>query len=179
MGFNKYDVWTWVLKKNLIFACYNKLSDIEKKKYNETTFPLIRNLTRYTYPNTIYAKERLQKKNILKFIKDKVVKLKKFNNFITVYTKNDRKISGDIIINVSGPINLDNIVKEIPFVVSLKKICKNFNYRGFIADKNFSIAKNIYAPGTISSNFNPNRLTIIRAVTENSHKVANHILRSI
>ena len=178
-GFNKYDVWTWVLKKNLIFKCYKKLSPTEKTIYNEKIFPQIRNLTRYTYPNTIYAKERLLKKNLLKFIKDKVVKLKKYKNYIVVYTKNNRKISGDIIINVSGPINLDSITNESPIISSVKKISVNYNYRGFVADANFSIAKNLYAPGTISSNFNPNRLTIIRAVTENSHRVANHLLSGI
>ncbi len=178
-GFNKYDVWTWVLKKNLIFKCYKQLSTKEKNVYNEKIFPQIRNLTRYTYPNTIKAKERLLKKKFLIFIKDKVVKLKKDKNCIIVYTKNNRKILSDIVINVSGPINLDSITNESPLVSSVKKINSNYNYRGFIADKNFSIAKNLYAPGTISSNFNPNRLTIIRAVTENSHKVANHLLRSI
>ena len=171
-------MWTWVLKKNLIFKCYKRLSAREKSIYNEKIFPQIRNLTRYTYPNTIYAKERLLRKNLLLFIKDKVVKLKKYKKSILVYTKNNRKISVDIVINVSGPINLDSITNESPFISSVKKINVNYNYRGFIADNNFSIAKNLYAPGTISSNFNPNRLTIIRAVTENSHRVANHLLRS-
>jgi len=178
-GFNKYDVWTWVLKKELIFKCYKKLSIIEKKKYNEFTFPLIRNITRYTYPSTIYSKKRLEKKKILKFIKDKVVKLEKFKHFINVKTENGHKISADIVINVSGPVNLEKITKEVAFINSLKKLFNNFNYRGFIANKDFSIGKNIYAPGTISCNFNPNRLTIINAVTENSHKVANKILFNI
>ena len=40
------------------------------------------------------------------------------------------------------------------------------------------IEKNIYAPGTLSSNFNPNRLTIIRAVTENSKKAIKHMLNN-
>ena len=92
-----------------------------------------------------------------------------------VYTKNSRKILYDTIINVSGPINLDSITK---FSFIFRKNNVNYNYRGFIADNNFSIAKNLYAPGTISSNFNPNRLTIIRAVTENSHRAVNHLLRS-
>ena len=55
----------------------------------------------------------------------------------------------------------------------------NYNYRGFIANKNFAIIKNIYAPGTISSNFNPNRLTIIKSVIQNSHKVSNEILKKL
>lgn len=178
-GFNKYDVWTWILKKNIISKCYKKLSTNEKNKYNEKIFPLIRNLTRYTFPSTVYSKERLEEKKILKFLKDKVVRIRKQKDNIIVYTKNDFKFVSDIVINVSGPINLENISNEAPFVSSLISLSNNLNYRGFIADKNFEIEKNIFAPGTITSNFNPNRLTIIKAVTLNSHKVAEKILKNI
>ena len=178
-GFNKYDVWTWILKKNIISKCYKKLLTNEKNKYNEKIFPLIRNLTRYTFPSTVYSKERLEKKKILKFLKDKVVKIRKQKDNIIVYTKNDSKFVSDIVINVSGPVNLENISNEAPFVTSLLRLSNNLNYRGFIADKNFEIEKNIFAPGTITSNFNPNRLTIIKAVTLNSHKVAEKILKNI
>ena len=71
----------------------------EKNKYNEKIFPLIRNLTRYTFPSTVYSKERLEKK-ILKFLKDKVVKIRKQKDNIIVYTKNDSKFVRDIVINV-------------------------------------------------------------------------------
>ena len=178
-GYNKYDVWTWILKKNIISKCYKKLSSNEKTHYVEKIFPLIRNLTRYTFPSTVYSKERLEKKKILKFFKDKVIKIKKQKDNIIVYTKNNIKFVGDIVINVSGPINLENITNEAPMVTSLIKISSNLNYRGFIVDKNFEIEKNIFAPGTIASNFNPNRLTIIKAVTLNSHKVVDKILKDI
>lgn len=177
-GFNKYDVWTLILKKNIISKCYNKLSFKEKVKYNDKIFPLIRNLTRYTYPETIYSKERLQKRKVLKFIKDKVVNIKKNKKDILLTTEKNRKISSDILINVSGPVDLNSMVREVPFIQSLKKICKSYNHRGFYADKNFRIEQNIYAPGTLSSNFNPNRLTIIRAVTENSKKAIKHIVKN-
>tara|TARA_B100000795_G_C22802903_1_gene442920 strand:- start:1690 stop:3243 length:1554 start_codon:yes stop_codon:yes gene_type:complete len=176
-GFNRYDVWTWVLKKRLISKCYNKLSASEQKKYNEFTFPLIRNITRYTYPSTIYSKKRLEKKKILTFIKDKVEKLEKFKKYIKIKTVNGLTRSADIVVNVSGPVNLEKISKESTFISSLKNIFENYNYRGFIVDKDFCIGQNIYAPGTISSNFNPNRLTIIKAVTQNSHKASNKILK--
>ena len=156
-----------------------KLSSNEKTHYVEKIFPLIRNLTRYTFPSTVYSKERLEKKKILKFFKDKVIKIKKQKDNIIVYTKNNIKFVGDIVINVSGPINLENITNEAPMVTSLIKISSNLNYRGFIVDKNFEIEKNIFAPGTIASNFNPNRLTIIKAVTLNSHKVVDKILKDI
>jgi hypothetical protein len=178
-GFNKYDVWTWVLKKELIFKCYNRLSTYEKKKYNDETFSLIRNITRYTYPNTIFAKKRLERKKILKFVKDKVIKLIKLNNLIKVETQSGKKIFADIVINVSGPVNFEKITNEVNFIQSLKNLINKFNNRGFIANNDFSISENIYAPGTISSNFNPNRLTIIKAITLNSHKASNKILSKI
>ena len=177
-GFNKYDVWTHILKKNIILRCFKKLSHKERAKYNDKIFPLIRNLTRYTYPETIFAKERLQNKKILTFIKDKVIAIKKNKTSIFVITEKKRKILSDILINVSGPVDLISVTREAPFIQSLKKICKNYNHRGFFADKNFMIEKNIYAPGTLSSNFNPNRLTIIRAVTENSKKAIKHMLNN-
>ena len=177
-GFNKYDVWTWVLKKELMFKCYKKLSIHEKKKYNDITFPLIRNITRYTYPSTIYSKKRLEREKVLKFIKDKVTKLEKFKKFIKITTQNRKKISADIVINVSGPVSLEKANREVIFINSLKKLFHNFNNRGFTVNKDFLIGENIYAPGTISSNFNPNRLTIIKAITMNSHVVVNKILKS-
>ncbi len=178
-GFNKYDVWTWVLKNNLISNCYSQLSFEEKKKYNEFIFPKIRNNTRYTYPNTIYAKKRLERKKILKYIKDKVSRIENFKDKIAIKTNKGKKIIADVLINVSGPVSLTNLDKEVTFIKSLKKMSGNYNFRGFVANKNFLISKNIYAPGTISSNFNPNRLTIIKAVIQNSHKVSNEILRRL
>tara|TARA_B100001741_G_scaffold236622_1_gene197580 strand:+ start:1514 stop:3052 length:1539 start_codon:yes stop_codon:yes gene_type:complete len=177
-GYNKYDVWTLILKKNIISKCYKKLSVKEKIKYNDKIFPLIRNLTRYTYPETIYSKERLQNRKILTFIKDKVIKIKKNKTNILLITEKNNKILSDILINVSGPVDLNSMDGEVPFIQSLKKINKNYNHRGFFADKNFRIDENIYAPGTLSSNFNPNRLTLIRAVSENSKKAVKHILKN-
>lgn len=178
-GFNKYDVWTWVLKKDLISDCYNKLSSIEKKIYNDFTFSEIRNITRYTYPSTIYAKKRLEKKKLIKYFKDKVLNIENFKNAIKIKTIKRKNIVADIVVNVSGPVSLNSVNKEVSFIKSLKKISKNFNYRGFVVDKKFLISQNIYAPGTISSNFNPNRLTIIKAVTQNSHKAADQILKDL
>jgi hypothetical protein len=177
-GYNKYDVWTQILGKNIISKYYKKLNIKEKIKYNDKIFPLIRNITRYTYPETIYAKDRLQNKKILFFIKDKAIEIKKNEKNICLITEKGHKILSDILINVSGPVDLNTMAGEVPFIQSLKKICKNYNHRGFFADKNFRIDKNIYAPGTLSSNFNPNRLTIIRAISENSKRAIKHMLKN-
>ena len=40
------------------------------------------------------------------------------------------------------------------------------------------LKNNIYMPGTLSLNFNPNRLTIIRAITRNAHRVAINISKT-
>ena len=177
-GFNKYDVWTWILSKELLFKCYDKLSIIEKNIYNDVTFPLIRNITRYTYPNTVNSKKRLEQNKILSYIKDKVTKIENINKTIKITTKKGSKIYTDLVVNVSGPINIKNSTKEVSFINSLKRISANFNERGFVVDKDFMINEKIYTPGTLSSNFNPNRLTIIKAITMNSHKAAIKILQN-
>ena len=65
----------------------------------------------------------------------------------------------------------------MPFLESLKKVCKKFNERGFISDKFFQITDNVYAPGTLSSNFNPERKTIIKSITENCVVTAKHFVK--
>ena len=175
-GFNKYDVWTNVLNNKIMTICYNRLSSKEKKNYNFVIFPLIRNITRFTYPDTVSSKNRLKKTNKIKFIKEKVVKIIKKKNILLLETVNKKSIKGDIVINVSGPASVNDLKKEIEFAHSLKKITKKFNNRGFSTNKNFMVEKGLFLPGTLSNNFNPGRETIIKAITKNSHKVAKTIL---
>lgn len=177
--FNKYDVWTKVLKEDLIKLCFSKLSKAEKEVYNNRTFTKIRNLTRYTYPNTIISKNRLVKLKKLSFLKDKVISLKFLKSLIKVVTKSKKIISADMVVNVSGPAKLDKFGNEDSLVNSIKRLCFKFNERGFFANENFEIGNRIYAPGLLSSNFNPNRHTIIKAITINSHKSATGILKSL
>ena len=175
-GFNKYDVWTNALKNQIISTCYNQLSEKEKKDYNLSIFPLVRNMTRYTYPDTVSAKNRLERANKIKFVKNRVTKIIKNKNNITLKTQSNKSIKGDIIINVSGPVSIVDNKDEIKFISSLKKITKKFNERGFSPNNNFMLEKGLYLPGTLSNNFNPGRETIIKAITKNTHKVAKNIL---
>ena len=177
MQFNKYDVWTLILKKKILNKIYLSLSKNEKKIYNDVIFSKIRNITRYTYPSTIDSKNRLENIEVLKCITEKIVKLKMHNKYITVTTSNGLKIRGDIVVNVSGPVSLTKATNEVRFLNSLRRISKEFNQRGFLADNNFSIAKKIYAPGVISNNFNPNRFTIIKAITLNTRRSVNKIIK--
>jgi hypothetical protein len=175
-GFNKYDVWTNALKNQIISTCYNQLSEKEKKDYNLSIFPLVRNMTRYTYPDTVSAKNRLERANKIKFVKNRVTKIIKNKNNITLKTQSNKSIKGDIVINVSGPVSIVDNKDEIKFISSLKKITKKFNERGFSPNNNFMLEKGLYLPGTLSNNFNPGRETIIKAITKNTHKVAKNIL---
>ena len=175
-GFSKYDVWTNVLTNKIMKSCYNKLNEKEKKNYNLSIFPLIRNITRYTYPDTVSAKNRLVKANKIKFIKDKVVKIIKYRNILTLETKNKKSIKGDIVINVSGPVSVVENKNEIKFISSLRKITKKYNERGFTTNSSFMIEKRLFLPGTLSNNFNPGRETIIKAITKNSHKIAKLVI---
>ena len=176
-GFNKYDVWTNVLKNKIISTCYNQLSEKEKKYYNLSIFPLVRNITRYTYPDTVSAKNRLERANKIKFIKDRVIKIIKHKKNLILKTQSSKFIKGDIVINVSGPVSIMDNKDEIKFISSLKKITNKFNERGFTTNNNFMLEKGLYLPGTLSNNFNPGRETIIKAITKNSHKVAKNILK--
>ena len=177
--FNKYDIWTHILENNILEKCYKKLNLTQKKIYDNKIFSRLRNLTRYTFPETVDAKNRLEKLNVLKNLNDKVVRLKRFNNKIEVKTLRSGTLKGDIVVNVSGPVSLFKNQNEVPFLKSLKKVCKKFNERGFTSDKFFQITSKVYAPGTLSSNFNPERKTIIRSITENCTITAKHFVKSI
>ncbi len=179
IGFYKYDVWTLILKKKILNKIYNTLSLSQKKIYNDSIFSKIRNITRYTYPNTINAKNRLEETKVLSYEIDKIIQLNKSSNHMTLITSSGKKFRGDLVVNVSGPVSLSKATNEVKFLKSLKKLCNEFNERGFFADVNFSIGKNIYAPGVISSNFNPNRFTIIKAITLNTHKSVKKIMKSL
>ena len=176
-GFNKYDVWTNVLKNKIMTTCYNLLSKNEKKNYNFSIFPLIRNITRYTYPDTVSAKNRLEKANKIQFIKDKVIKIIKDKNNLFLEGQSGKLIKGDIVINVSGPVGIEDNKDEIKLVSSIRKITKKFNQRGFSTNNNFMLMKGLYLPGMLSNNFNPGRDTIIKAITKNAHKVAKNIFK--
>ena len=171
-GFNKYDVWTQILRKGILNKMYKSLSEKEKKNYNKYIFTKIRNITRYTYPYTVNAKEKLETDKTLKFIIGRVLKIDEIHKKLFAISKKNQKFFGDIIINVSGPTNLKKENANLNYLESLKKISKNFNSRGFFTNNSFMVKNNIYLPGTLSLNFNPNRLTIIRAITRNAHKVA-------
>ena len=178
-GFNKYDVWTLILQKKIIDKCFKRLSSKEKKIYNDEIFSQLRNMTRYTYPETVDAKIRLEKNKILKTLKDKVVELKNTKNKIIIRTTNSGNILADLVINVSGPVSLFSKNKEVSYLNSLKKICKNYNQRGFISDQFNRIDEDLYAPGTLSSNFNPQRKTIIGSIVENCKVTTSHLLNNL
>jgi len=155
------------------------LNKNEKKIYNNKIFTKIRNITRYTYPETVKSKDILEDMNILSYVTDKIIQINKMTKKLIVTTTKQKKYIGDILVNVSGPVSLDKVTNEVPFLNCLKENSFEYNSRGFVADKNFSIGKNIYAPGVLSSNFNPNRFTIIKAITINTHKSVKKLIKNL
>jgi len=179
-GFNKYDVWTNVLKKNVLEKSILKLNHEEKKKYNLSIFPQIRNITRFTYSKPIVAKENLERNKKINWIRGKATSIKydKKNLFIKINEK--KLIRSDLVINVSGPVDLKQLDKEVTFIKSIKERYVNkVDMRGFITNKNFMLTKQIFMPGTIAYNFNPSRQTIIKAITNNSRKVIKFLLSNL
>ena len=178
-GYNKYDVWTKMLHNNILKKSIQKLNVKENKKYNISIFPKIRNITRFTYPEPILAKEYLEKNKKVKTLIGKADELVGAKENIIVKLNNKQKIKSDIVVNVSGPVNLHDINEESVLIKSIKKKINKFDKRGFLTNKNFMLAKHIYIPGTLSYNFNPSRQTIIKAITNNSRKVTKKILKEI
>ena len=175
-GFNKYDVWTSVLKNNVLIMAISKLNSEEKKNYNLFIFPKIRNLTRFTYPETIEAKDKLEKLKKIKNIKGKAVSVQKTKKYLYVILNNKRKIKSDIVVNVSGPVNLVDLNNDSKLIKSIKNNFLNFEKGGFLTDKNFMLSKQIFTPGVLAYNFNPLRQTIIKAVTNNTRKTTEYLL---
>ena len=177
--FFKYDVWTTILKNNILKKSLNRLSNFEKKRYNLIIFPKIRNLTRFTYPEPVTAKEFLEKSKKISTIKGKAVLIRAYKKSYELKLSNNKKVTSDIVVNVSGPVNLEEINSESTFIKSIKKNIKKFDKRGFITNKSFMLSRQIYLPGILSYNFNPSRQTIIKAITNNSEKSVNDIIKNI
>jgi len=177
--FNKYDVWTTILQKNILIKLLSKLSVSERKKYNLFIFPKIRNITRFTFSETVTAKENLEKNNKINLFRGKAISIKKRKNAIYIKTDKNKYLKSDIVINVSGPVSLDEINEESNFMKSLTNNTNKIDKRGFVTDKNFMLTNQVFIPGVLAYNFNPSRQTIIKAITNNSHKVVKFLLNNI
>ena len=156
---------------------------MKKKKYFDVFFNKLRNITRFTYPETIIARERLLNSNILKTKKETVQKIDSLKGKLIVLTKNEKrkinKYKCDIVVNVSGPLNVQTLKNEIPLIQNLKKKGSKILSGGFVVNEFFKInqTKNIFTPGILARGFNPERKTIIKAILENSRKAGESIAK--
>ena len=182
---NKYDIWTEILKKNIISQCLKNLNKKEKKSYDTYYHSKIRNNTRFTYPETILAREKLLKKRFKISNKEIVNKVDFINKKLRVSSVNQfrkkKNYNCDLVVNVSGPMSVKKITNEIPLLYSLKKKGAQNTSSGFVVNKNFEIKgfKNTFAPGTIAVGFNPERKTIIDAILKNSSIIGENIYKNI
>lgn len=184
-NYNKYDIWTEILKKNIISHCLKNLSKKEKKRYDDFYHSKLRETTRFTYPETILAREKLIKKKYLISNKEIVKKVDFVKNKLVVNSINQlnkrKSYICDIVVNVSGPMSVKKIENEIPLLGSLKRKGAKNTPNGFVVNKNFEITgfTKTFTPGTIAVGFNPERKTIIDAILKNSSLVGKSIYKSI
>ena len=182
-GFKKYDAWTIILKNKIIFNCLNNFNNKQKILYDAVYHSKIRNETRFTYPETIMARELLIKSGILEAKKEIVKSVFNSKKSLIVKTIDSKKKNCkhicDIVINVSGPLSANEIKNEVPLIRYIKengaKINPNSN--SFIVNEHFELTglKNFYLPGTIAQGFNPGRETIISAILNNSNNIGRII----
>ena len=165
--------------------CIKNLNTHEKKLYFDIYHKKIRKITRFTYSETIAAKEQLFQMGNLKIKKEVVNKVEVSEKKLIVKTKNsvNKKIidNYDIVVNGSGPLNAETILNEIPLVKSLKNKGAKTKSGGFLVAENFEIIgiKNVYVPGILARGFNPDRKTIINAILENSRKIGKSIAKTL
>ena len=185
LGYKKYDAWTQILNNKILDKCIKNFSCREKKHYNDFFYNKVRNATRFTYPETIIAREKLLKMKILKTKKEIVKKVDNLKGQLIVETKsNNNKINKyicDMVINVSGPLNVGTLKNEIPLINDLRKNGAKILSGGFVVNNYFKISgiKNIYTPGILARGFNPERKTIIKAILENSQKAGESIAKTL
>ena len=184
-NYNKYDAWTKILKNNILDKCIKNFSKYEKVIYNKFYHSKIRNMTRFTYPETIIARETLSRNNILITNKEIVKKVDIHHKKLLVKTldeeKKKKKYICDIVVNVSGPLNVNNIQNEIPLVKFLKSQGAKVRSGGFLVGNDFTIkgTKNIYTPGILANNFNPERKTVFAAIIKNSNLAGKSIAKTL
>ena len=185
LGYKKYDAWTQILNNKILDKCIKNFSYREKKEYYDFFYNKVRNVTRFTYPETIIAREKLLKMKILKTKKEIVKKVDNLKGQLIVETKNNNnkinKYICDLVINVSGPLNVGTLKNEIPLINDLRKNGAKILSGGFVVNNYFKISgvKNIYTPGILARGFNPERKTIIKAILENSQKAGESIAKTL
>ena len=178
---NKYDAWTYILNNNIIHHVIKKFNHLEKKKYDDYFHGKIRGITRFTYPETIIAREFMFKNKILDAKKETVRFIDLVKNNLIVTTVNDKNINKkydcDIVVNVSGPLSAEKIKNEIPLIDKIKKKGAKTISGGLVVNSSFEVKalKNVYVPGILARGFNPERKTIINAILNNSNLVADSI----
>ena len=179
-NFFKYDVWTKILKENILIKLINNLKINEQKKYNLNYFTILRNMTRFTYPYPLEIKDQMIKNHNLKLIQCKVSKIECHKRHILLIT-NNKKYKGDIVVNVSGPLPTNKINSEVEIIQNLKKDFMECDDLGFKVKRDFSTLKqdNIFLPGTLASGYNTNRITILKAILNNSEISSQVIYKKI
>ena len=176
--YSKYDVWTQILKRNILKKLISCLNKNNLKIYNEIYFQKIRSITRFTFPYLIQLKNEMEKKRLIKLYPYRLEKIIKFKNKFLVQT-DKKNFYCDFIINVTSPESVYLLAKKDSLIKSLKRF-GDIIKSGFAVDENFQLGNSkIFIPGVHASGFNPDRETIIKAILKNSLISSNYITKSL
>ena len=116
-------------------------------------------------------------------VKSKLKNITKNKNKFVVTLKANKKfikIKSDILVCVLGPEKINDLTNNNKLFTDIKLLNNGgMDKSGFLTNKFFELkyAKNFYAVGFHVSGYNPNRETIIKAITKNSIVASNHLLK--
>ena len=185
LRFNKYNAWTKILSENLYSSIIKNFDNENLKIYNNQYFEKIRALTRFTYPETVFSKNKLEKNGYIKMIKSELVNIiKNKNKFVVTLNAQKKiiKVRSDILICVLGPEKINDLTNKNSLFSDLKSLNSGaIEKSGFLANKFFELknVKNLYVVGFHVSGYNPNRETIINAITKNATVASNHLVKKL
>ena len=175
----KYLIWTEILSQKILHKYVNSLSMKELKLYQDIYLHKIRNLTRFTFPETVKIKNKMLKNGMIQLINKNVDNVFEKKNYVYVIAKK-KEYKFDLVVNVTGPSSILHCAKEIPIY---KSFIKSANPEGtnLKTKKNFELVNlsNIFTPGTLANGFNNSRKTIIEAIINNSTLSSKSIFNKI
>ncbi len=156
-GYTLYDVWyichpIFVEAVRNLYLYYPE----EFNKYLQNNFADIRKLTSFTNPDTIAAKEHLERDGILTLKRGDIIKIRKTGSVFVLEVKNYKgkqyELTADLVVNTLGSDNLINLLRSNTLIQSLLECGAVFNQSrtGLKTDKNQQASEGLYVIGSLA-----------------------------
>ncbi len=178
-GYGAYDAWTPILMGGVLNTIISKLSDNERERYDSSIHPKLREISRFTNPETVLAKESLESKGVLVMRSgERATGIEERNGQLVVKIDKDTGVAenmADIVVNVSGPLSPDKLTNISPLIRALSEAGAEIAQTGIKVDDGFQVkgVRGISLSGTLAEGYNPNRQTIINAILNNARVIGS------